>query len=243
MGPNERDMAQINLFRETVDACQLCYLGYIGLDWTFERKLPNHQYVRVRLDRALASADWCTRFPFASVHHLYAVKSDHSPILLLNEMEASNQRIAVDKPFRYEVMWERHDNFRPMIEEVWSRSTVSNASDLCTKIDLLAGACASWGISSFGGVRKELRELRKKLAMLRSDVHRTGPTHEELKVEERIAELGFREEIMWRQKARVQWLAEGDKNTRFFHQKANMRRRKNKVERLVRSNGTVCENP
>ena len=39
MGPNERDMAQINLFREVVDACQLCDLGYIGLDWTFECKI------------------------------------------------------------------------------------------------------------------------------------------------------------------------------------------------------------
>jgi hypothetical protein len=40
----------------------------------------------------------------------------------------------------------------------------------------------------------------------------------------------------------VQWLAEGDKNTKFFHHKANYRRKKNKIERLVRPNGTVCEN-
>ena len=32
MGPNARDMAQINQFREVVDACQLSDLGYIGLD-------------------------------------------------------------------------------------------------------------------------------------------------------------------------------------------------------------------
>ena len=105
MGPNERDMAQINLFREVVDACQLCDLGYIGLDWTFERKIQNNGYCRVRLDRALASSDWCARFPHASVRHLHAVKSDHSPILLLNEMEVGSRRIAIEKPFRYEVMW------------------------------------------------------------------------------------------------------------------------------------------
>jgi hypothetical protein len=33
MGSNDRDIAQINLFREAVDACQLADLGYIGLDW------------------------------------------------------------------------------------------------------------------------------------------------------------------------------------------------------------------
>jgi hypothetical protein len=39
MGPNVRDMAQINLFREVVDVCQLGDLGYKGLDWTFERRI------------------------------------------------------------------------------------------------------------------------------------------------------------------------------------------------------------
>jgi hypothetical protein len=86
---------------------------------------------------------------------------------------------------------------------------------------------------SFGAVRKEKRELRRRLIELRSDPQRVGPSYEEIKVEERIAELGFREEIMWRQRARVQWLAEGDKNTKFFHHKANYRRKKNKIELLV----------
>jgi hypothetical protein len=100
-----------------------------------------------------------------------------------------------------------------------------------------------WGSSTFGGVRRELRELRKRLVELRNTEGRVGPTHEERKVEERIAELGYREEIMWRQRARIQWLAEGDKNTKFFHQKANMRRKKNRVEKLTRPNGTICDNP
>jgi hypothetical protein len=62
-------------------------------------------------------------------------------------------------------------------------------------------------------------------------------------VDERIAELGYREEVMLRQRARVQWMAEGDKNPKLFHHKANYKRKKNKIECLVRSNGMVCENP
>ncbi|KAK1652758.1 hypothetical protein QYE76_070563 [Lolium multiflorum] len=46
MGPNDREMSRINLFRDVVDACQLCDLGYTGLDWTFERKLPCGEYCR-----------------------------------------------------------------------------------------------------------------------------------------------------------------------------------------------------
>ncbi|XP_073367683.1 uncharacterized protein [Aegilops tauschii subsp. strangulata] len=39
MGPNERDSAQIEGFREVVDVCELADLGYKGLDWTLEKRV------------------------------------------------------------------------------------------------------------------------------------------------------------------------------------------------------------
>ena len=42
----------------------------------------------------------------------------------------------------------------------------------------------------------------------------------------------YMEEIFWRQRARKQWLAIGDSNTRFFHQFANGRRRKSTIVQL-----------
>ena len=38
-GPNERDSAQIEAFREAVDICGLADLGYRGLDWTWQKKV------------------------------------------------------------------------------------------------------------------------------------------------------------------------------------------------------------
>lgn len=73
---------------------------------------------RVRLDHAFATIDWCTLFPLASLRHLQVVKSNHLLILLLNNMEACNQRIGKSRPFRYEVMWERHEGFQVLVEEV-----------------------------------------------------------------------------------------------------------------------------
>jgi hypothetical protein len=106
-GPNPREGYLMEGFRDTMDVCGFCDIGYIGLDWTWEKKVANNEYVRVRLDRAIATAEWCSMFPMASLRHLIAVKSDHCPILLSTEREVQSTKFTTKgRSFRYEVMWE-----------------------------------------------------------------------------------------------------------------------------------------
>lgn len=53
----QRTQAQIRGFREAVDECSSCDLGYVGRSWTFEKKVAGGGYTRVRLDRSLATVD------------------------------------------------------------------------------------------------------------------------------------------------------------------------------------------
>ncbi|XP_077224226.1 uncharacterized protein LOC143857676 [Tasmannia lanceolata] len=52
------------------------------------------------------------------------------------------------------------------------------------------------------------------------------------KAKQEHKELLLREEISWRQRSRVRWLKEGDKNSAFFHAMASVRRRTNRIESL-----------
>ena len=56
-----------------------------------------------------------------------------------------------------------------------------------------------------------------------------------------MTELCLREEIMWRQRARIQWLTEGDSNTKFFHRKASVRKVRNRITELQRADGSVSK--
>ncbi|KAK3221692.1 hypothetical protein Dsin_008717 [Dipteronia sinensis] len=50
-----------------------------------------------------------------------------------------------------------------------------------------------------------------------------------------------KEEQLWRQKSRVGWLNEGDKNSKFFHSLANGRRRRNHISELSFGDGKVSD--
>ena len=43
-----------------------------------------------------------------------------------------------------------------------------------------------------------------------------------------------------RQRSRVQWLRDGDQNTKYFHAQAAQRKRLNKIENLERLDGSSC---
>ena len=118
-GVQERSHAQIAGFREMVDVCGLYDLGFEGRNWTFEKKVAEGSYSLVRLDRALATADWCTRFSMARVTHLTAAASDHDPIMLRWQQVSGRKGRKKKKMFRYEMMWEDHDQFFHMLAKTW----------------------------------------------------------------------------------------------------------------------------
>ena len=58
-------------------------------------------------------------------------------------------------------------------------------------------------------------------------------------IRKEVQELLIREEKMWRQRSRISWLKEGDRNTRYFHSKASHRRRRKSLVVLRLENGDL----
>jgi hypothetical protein len=98
-----------------------------------------------------------------------------------------------------------------------------------------------WSRDSFGSVRREIKKLQSHLSTLNSSSTTTDHLQEGRYIEQKLCELFEREEIMARQRSRVDWLREGDRNTAFFHARASTCRRSNKINCLIKKDGTRCE--
>ncbi|KAL9686475.1 hypothetical protein QQ045_023935 [Rhodiola kirilowii] len=215
-------------FRQVLLDCKLMDLGFKGSQFTYSNKRKGHDEIQSRLDRAVGDELWADKYPNSVIQHLISHHSDHCPLLL----NFDGGVVAQERPFRFESMWMRDAGLVDIVNNNWNAS--GNMHD---KLSHLSHQLKVWNKKSFGKVGFLLKRLKEELVTVRQGRRSQVSCDKEKSIAKDIDEWLIREEFMWAQRSRVAWLSEGDNNTKFFHQKANARRRINTINSLVDKDG------
>ena len=240
-GGNNRSYAQMQRFREALDACSFMDLGYLGSPFTWQRHFRDGHSVWERLDRALANAGWVLMFGGSKIHHLQCTTSDHSPLWIMPDgIEPPRST----KPFRFEEIWLADKGCSDTVLTEWCREDMDIPGfDVTHKIDRCGKALTFWSRTCFGNVRKDLLNKRKLLARAKFDALFSGVNFRVRELRMEVNDLLDKETRLWLQRSRALWAVHGDKNSKFFHNKATQRHRKNKIEGIKNSTGHWCSRP
>lgn len=232
---------QMKAFREAVDDCSLSDLGWSGAEYTWDNRQSGRANVKARLDRAFGNPTLMGMFEHIKVRHIVATESDHSFVFVDLWERLNSEASRGPKLFRYEDVWQTHVDYDRLVFESWRKGAGSQGLDGITRaLSAMQSSLATWGAKEFGSLTRKVRKLREKLTRLRGQSVGRGPSEEEKTVVKQLRLALKQEEIWMRQRSRVPWLREGDRNTGYFHAQAAQRKRMNKIERLERADGSIC---
>ena len=238
VGERVKPHNQMQPFRDVLDECGFMDMGFVGAPFTWHKHYAAYT-VWERLDRAVATNDWFSMFPGTKIHHLDVNTSDHKALWIVPE----NMECGFQKPFRFEKMWMEDSGCTNTIEAVWSKNSDEPwDTKIVTKVDQCGKARTLWSKQAFGNVKCEIERKRKELSKAEKRAISGGDSGPMKTLQEEINLLLDKEATMWRQRAKILWLKDGDKNTKFFHSKASQRRRRNYIIRLLDAGGNWCIN-
>ncbi|KAM6574521.1 hypothetical protein CsatA_022848 [Cannabis sativa] len=227
----------MNNFRKALDDCYLREMEFEGnlFTWCNERQ---DNLIFERLDRACGNSDWFDMFPAAKVFHLERISSDHCPLLLTCAQQQldSVKGVRWHSRFHFEHAWAEEETCVELVTKSWGAGTVSTtARELKDQLDKCGAALNNWNKARKKEMHTRIKEYEDKIATLSNRIDHTG--WNQLKELERSYNVYLdKEEKFWKQRSRALWLKEGERNTKFFHRKANSRKKKNSITGLLDQN-------
>ena len=186
--------------------------------------------VKSRIDKVLVSKEWLEYWPNCQQLVLSRSISDHYAVIL--------REVSVDwgpKPFRCLDVWRRDSRFKEFVSSCWSSYEVvgSGLFIFKEKLKKLKVDLKVWNKEVFGDVNLASKEVQKMIDVLDARDDDRGLIESER--EERkvllvdLIEGKFKQEAVMFQKARHNWLKQGDLNTKFFHSSVKWRKARNQV--------------
>lgn len=179
--------------------------------------------------------------PTIEVEHLIRTGSDHAPLLMTCGVQTTN----FVKPFRFLNFWTKHATFMDVVRQNWEADFIGDQFLMFKQnIKRVKAALSKWNRETFGDIFKQLAIL-EDIVRVKEMLFEEEPTTENRivlqKAQSELKKYLSIEEQYWKQKAGMTWFAEGDRNTSFFHNHVNGKRKKLQLKRIKSGSGVWIE--
>ncbi|KAA3483739.1 reverse transcriptase [Gossypium australe] len=156
--------------------------------------------IQERLDKGVATLKWMDIFPWFSLEHLSHLFSDHCLILVDTMGKFRHHKSCKSNPFHFEAKWCLDNSFEKTVRKVWAIHNDNLPVNLKKRLS----------------TRIDQDPIDEVLAEI-------------LEVQLGLNFEADKEEVFWSQRARVNWLQNGDRNTSSFHKAIMARHNHNRI--------------
>ncbi|KAF9663126.1 hypothetical protein SADUNF_Sadunf17G0006000 [Salix dunnii] len=224
-----------NDFSNCILQASLQQIPYSGLRLSWHNGQSGSGSIMKKLDWIFGNLPLMIKWPETKAKFLPRGASDHSAMVL--SLGAKKPRA---KPsFKFLNQWSKHDDFLPI-----QRIVGNPIFQLTTKLNILKNRLRIKHKQTTSHISHKVFKAKEAWERAQMELDR-DPQRDDLKIMERqlanqFMVLSMEEEAMFKQRARVQWLKLGDKNTKFFHRTLIHRRAQNSINSMQRDNGMIC---
>lgn len=225
--------SRMNAFRSLVRQCGLFDLGFSGPAYTWSNKRFSSKPTFERLDRCLVNAEWCDVYPISNVYNMPLIHSlsDHAAILLSTDGPVRK----IKKHFKFENWWLKEYDFQNYAKSVWCTSKNKSFSN---RINNLAGSLKIW-CKKKKPLQQELSNLEEQIKQIQMKPWDDQDHNLEASLTARYEQTMTKLTDFYMQRAKKQWIKDGDRNTAFFHRAIIKRKRRNTIASVKDENDVL----
>ncbi|XP_059431606.1 uncharacterized protein LOC132165127 [Corylus avellana] len=178
------------------------------------------------LDRVVVA--WHTLFPNVESSIELAIFSDHLPILINPSGSCKVRRRRRD--FHFEAEWGEKKECKEVIKKIWRVKEREQGTWIAVekKLKKSKGGLLQWQKVNRRQIGQDIQLLSEKLI----SEQKKGDFVDRsilLKLKSDLAKLQDDEDLYWRQRAKIEWMRGGDRNSKFFHACANQKKKANLI--------------
>ncbi|GJS75796.1 putative reverse transcriptase domain-containing protein [Tanacetum coccineum] len=204
-------------FRDCVAEIEVDDISMSGLNFTWNKSPGKVGGLLKKLDRVMGNVAFVTSFPTSYAHFLPFLTSDHTPAVLAIPEVAKGKL----KPFKFHNYLTGKDGFIPTVKKVWDSKVKGFLMfSLVSKLKILKKPLRKLNFDQ-GNLFANVKRLRHELASIQAAMV-SDPFSSDLREAELLCLKAFKEalkdeELFLRQKYKIEWLSEGDCNSKYFH--------------------------